>query len=291
MILTALSLIVALVTVWNLRMTGITIANGASCGCEEHLHTEECGQEGAYVCGYEEHLHTISCYSDFSADVETAREWELTLPDELGPYWSENMARIAVSQLGARESEKNFVLADDGETKKGITRYGQWYGNPYGDWSAMFAAFCLHYADVPQDAIPWSPGVSNMMQLCADKEILSQPDEYVGMNGNLLFLDTDGNGNADKILIVTALEAPADEESTTSIKAIGGDWDDAVTQVCIDAADPRILAYIPTAAVKEAYTQDLPLYSINKNNILHHCDLFSQFWAGLGGRGMLPSSP
>ena len=35
-ILTALSLIVALVTVWNLRMTGITIANKASCGCEEH---------------------------------------------------------------------------------------------------------------------------------------------------------------------------------------------------------------------------------------------------------------
>ena len=35
-ILTALSLIVALVTVWNLRMTGVTIANSASCGYEEH---------------------------------------------------------------------------------------------------------------------------------------------------------------------------------------------------------------------------------------------------------------
>ena len=154
-ILTALSLVVALATLWNLRMTGITIANGASCGQEEHWHTEQCGPEGAYVCGYEEHLHTIACYSDLSADVETARDWELTLPDELGEYWSENVARIAVSQLGVRESEKNFALADDGETKNGITRYGQWYGNPYGDWSAMFAAFCLHYADVPQDAIPW----------------------------------------------------------------------------------------------------------------------------------------
>ena len=46
-ILTALSLIVALVTVWNLRMTGITIANSASCGCEEHQHTEECMQENS----------------------------------------------------------------------------------------------------------------------------------------------------------------------------------------------------------------------------------------------------
>ena len=37
--LTALSLIVALVTVWNLRMTGVTMANGAACGHEEHRHS------------------------------------------------------------------------------------------------------------------------------------------------------------------------------------------------------------------------------------------------------------
>ena len=59
-ILTALSLIVALVTVWNLRMTGVAIANGATCGIEEHLHTEECGQNN---CGIAEHIHSLSCYS------------------------------------------------------------------------------------------------------------------------------------------------------------------------------------------------------------------------------------
>jgi hypothetical protein len=42
LILTALSLIVALVTVWNLRMTGITIANGATCGYQEHQHSQDC---------------------------------------------------------------------------------------------------------------------------------------------------------------------------------------------------------------------------------------------------------
>ena len=36
-----LSFVVALVTVWNLRMTGVTIANSASCGYEEHQHTQE----------------------------------------------------------------------------------------------------------------------------------------------------------------------------------------------------------------------------------------------------------
>ena len=275
-VLSALSLIVALVTVWNLRMTGVTIANGATCGNEEHQHTEECLRDDALICGYEEHIHTISCYSNPAADVETAEIWEASLPDDLGKYWSENLARIALSQIGVTESEKNFILTDDGETKQGITRYGQWYGNPHGDWSAMFAAFCLYYADVPQDAIPWSPGVYNMMQLCADKEILSQPDAYVGLNGNLLFLDTDGNGNADKILVVIALEEPASEEGAGDmIKAVGGDWDNAVTEVKIAKDDPRIVGYIPTAAVREAYLQSLPLYSINKNNNIYTIDVYA----------------
>ena len=269
-ILSALSLIVALVTVWNLRMTGVTIANSASCGYEEHLHTDECNQNG---CDMAEHIHSLSCYSNPSADVETAEIWEASMPNDLGKYWSENLARIAISQLGMTESENNYIVADDGETKQGITRYGQWYGNPHGDWSAMFVAFCLHYADVPQDAIPWSPGVYNMMQLCADKEILSQPDDHVGMNGNILFLDTDGNGNADKMLIVTALEEPVAEGGM--ITAVGGDWDNAVAEVEIAKDDPRIVGYIPTAAVREAYLQSLPLYSIDKNSNIYTIDIYA----------------
>ena len=275
-ILTALSLVVALVTIWNLRMTGVTIANGATCGREEHQHTEECLQNDVSVCGYEEHIHILSCYSDPTADVETAEIWEATLPDDLGRYWSENLSRIALSQLGVKESEKNFVLADDGETRQGITRYGQWYGNPHGDWSAIFAAFCLHYADVPQDVIPWSPGVYNMMQLCADKEILSLPDEYVGMNGNILFLDTDDNENADKILIVAD---PGDTETDgvdeMLIYAVAGDWDNAVTQVQLAGDDPRILGYIPTAAVSEAHRQQKPVKSIDKSNNVYTIDVYA----------------
>ena len=315
-ILSALSLIVTLVTVWNLRMTGVTIANDATCGYVEHQHTEKCPTEKVLICGYDdeiatetvteasageiveetseeasahthtdecyeikylcgfiEHIHAVSCYSDATADVETAEIWEATLPNDLGEYWSENLARIAVSQLGITESERNYIVADDGETKQGVTRYGQWYGNPYGNWSAMFAAFCLYYADVPQDAIPWSPGVYNMMQLCADKEIVSQPDEYVGMNGNILFLDTDGNGNADKMLIVTALEENAAEEGM--ITAVGGDWDNAVAEVKITKDDPRIVGYIHTAAAREAYLQSLPLYSINKDNNVYTIDIYA----------------
>ena len=51
-ILVVLSLLVATGVSWNLRMTGITIANGATCGQEEHQHTEECLMEKVLICGY-----------------------------------------------------------------------------------------------------------------------------------------------------------------------------------------------------------------------------------------------
>ena len=59
-ILTALSFLVALGVLWNLRMTGITIANGATCGIEEHQHTEECLMEPVLVCDQVEVLETDS---------------------------------------------------------------------------------------------------------------------------------------------------------------------------------------------------------------------------------------
>ena len=78
LVLTALSIIVALVTVWNLRMTGITIANNAACGYEEHQHLEECMQHG---CDKLEHIHDISCYCNPQADLETALNWQSMFKD------------------------------------------------------------------------------------------------------------------------------------------------------------------------------------------------------------------
>ena len=51
--LTALSLLVVLAVSWNLRQTGIAIANDAACGIEEHRHTEECPTEKVLICGYD----------------------------------------------------------------------------------------------------------------------------------------------------------------------------------------------------------------------------------------------
>ena len=52
-VLTVLSLLVAVGVSWNLRMTAITLANDACCGCEEHQHTEDCLEKTGLICGYD----------------------------------------------------------------------------------------------------------------------------------------------------------------------------------------------------------------------------------------------
>ena len=153
-IIPTLSLIVVLIVFWSLKLTGIGIAGEAFCGKEEHIHSEECVN-----CTIEEHIHTADCYSDINADLETSDDWEATLADiARGPTTKANVVLVAQSQLGYTESTLNFQVDAVG-VRRGITRYGQWYGNPYGDWSAMFVSFCLEYAgatDLPMNAGPES---------------------------------------------------------------------------------------------------------------------------------------
>ena len=278
-ILTVLSFLVVVGVSWNLRITAVTIANGATCCIQEHQHSEQCVVESVLTCGYEqdvvplseelqaeqhthietcytdvyscileEHIHNISCYADETADIETAAIWEENLPQLTG-QWAEDVVRVAQSQLGNKESEKNYIVAADGQTRNGITRYGQWYGNPYGDWSSMFALFCLNYAQISQQALPHSPGVDNMMHMAEDALIVRQPDSNMVKAGNLLFVDTDGNGNADRILIIT-------QSVGEEFAAIGGDIENSVAEITVSAEDTSILGYIDIAELQTAFAEN-----------------------------------
>lgn len=129
------------------------------CGQEEsegHTHTESCySQSKALDCSKEEHTHTESCYheqSDPNADVENEEIWKATFADvKLTGNWSEDIVAIAKTQVGYKESTKNFIY-DEEDEKDGYTRYGAWYGDTYGEWCAMFSSFCIHYAEVGYDA-------------------------------------------------------------------------------------------------------------------------------------------
>lgn len=232
-ILTALSLIVAVVTVWNLRMTGVTLANDASCGYKEHSHSAECLKEDAYICGYEEHIHTFSCYSDPAADVETAETWEATLPVLSGEKGSDILL-IAQSQLGYKESENNYTLAVDGEERKGITRYGQWYGNPYGDWANMFTLFCLRYAGVSEELLV--SNIEAMLTEWKEAKLYREAKSYVPTAGDVAFLDKNANGTVDTTAIVVSLK-------NGSLTVIEGDVNNEVSQSVYGISNGVVVGY------------------------------------------------
>ena len=103
----------------------------------------------------------------------------------------------------------------------GYTRYGAWYGSPYGEWCAMFASFCLHYAGVPEDSIPaqagcirWTEQLQALGRYAAAGAAAPQP-------GDLVFFDTGSDSYADHVALVA--EVSADGASLTTIEGnVGG---------------------------------------------------------------------
>ena len=126
-----------------------------------HEHSENC-LEKVLTCGQEEHTHTERCLSDETADVEGPEEWGHNAGSPNSGFWAEDLLAVARAQLGYSESQRNFTQAEDG-THHGYTRYGAWYGDPYGSWNGMFLAYCLHYAGVPASVVPQRAGVSALL--------------------------------------------------------------------------------------------------------------------------------
>lgn len=158
-----------------------------------HVHTDACYTK-QLVCKVAEHTHSDNCYTDPEADVETAEDWEDTLPEEkdLTGEWSHDVVAVAESQLDYAESTANWQLGEDGETHKGYTRYGAWYGAPYEDWCAMFASFCLHYAGVPEEAIPHNASCPGWVSALQEQTIFVSPEaEFIPQPGDLVFLNFD----------------------------------------------------------------------------------------------------
>ena len=206
------------------------------CGQEEtegHLHDDTC-----YIlsgeCPLEEHIHIASCYSDLSADLENRSDWNrilAELPETSNK--TEYLLLLAQSQLGYEESTRNFQV-DELDCRRGISRYGQWYGNPYGDWSAMFVGFCLHYSG--WDELPINAGPEAMRLEWEEAGYFGTVANFAPAVGDLLFLDKDENGSADAVAIIADI-------SDDRFLAIEGDVNDTVAETEYLFEDPAILGY------------------------------------------------
>lgn len=187
---------------------------------ETHTHSDRCYGTWELICGKDEHTHSLRCQSDPKADVENEAIWTAAFADTtLSGNWREDVLTIARSQLGYEESKRNYIVLEDGETIKGYTRYGAWYGIPYGDWCAMFASFCLHYAGV--EDMPINASCRNWIEVLTELELYHPAEAYTPQSGDLIFFDWDGNTIAEHVGIVAEM-IPATEEEAAKVKTIEG---------------------------------------------------------------------
>ena len=208
----------------------------------EHIHTEACYKK-ELTCKEAEHSHTKICYSNKNADVETASDWERTLPKKLSGVWAEDVLAVADSQLGYTESTKNYIITEDGKTK-GYSRYGDWYGDSYGDWCAMFVSFCLNYAEVDEALMPYDANCQHWIETLSKEEyqLYHKAGEYDPVPGDLIFFNWDKNEDSDHVGLVYEIIEATDTHGV-QVKTIEGNASNTVKYRTYDIDDKSIMGY------------------------------------------------
>lgn len=228
-----LSLVVSLDVFWALRQPGLTLAGDADCRIQEHTHDDLCQTD----CALPEHVHSMACYSDITADVESPLDWQNMFDDY--PYTGDlrqDLAGIAKTQVGYRESTLNFEVDDNG-IRRGYTRYGAWYGTPYRDWSAMFVSFCLNYAGADPGEFPGNTGADSMATTWDTRGKYAPAETHSPVAGDLVFFTDNSVG------IVT-------EVQNATLYVICGDVDDAVCGTPLSLTDESIAGWGITEAAE-----------------------------------------
>ena len=204
----------------------------AEVSVEPHNHNDEC-YEKTLACIKIEHMHTVDCYPDFSADAETESDWLRTFEEvTITKSPSENLVNTAKTQLGYTESTLNFEFDEDG-TKRGYTRYGEWYGNPYGNWNAMFVSFCLSYSNLQETESVISSGAETMHQQWQTAELFEATEGHEPKIGELIFLDSDEDKITDFVAIISGITEDS-ETDETEIKVIIGNLNNCVEEIVLD---------------------------------------------------------
>ncbi|MCF0120521.1 MAG: CHAP domain-containing protein, partial [Oscillospiraceae bacterium] len=232
-----------------------------------HVHTDACYEEvSELVCDREEHSHTLQCFSDPEADVETAAVWEKTMAGvKLTGVWADDLIAIAQTQLGYRESTKNYVVRD-GDELFGYTRYGAWAGMPYEDWCAMFVSFCMEYAGVDTSRITKQASCPRWVEILTErgmfyktynaelaalsegqssKSVLPADYEaYTPKPGDIIFFTFSDDGNPDHVGIVKELLSDS-AGKVDRVRVIEGNSSDQVCTNVYALESKVILGYAP----------------------------------------------
>ncbi|MBR4308651.1 MAG: Cna B-type domain-containing protein [Oscillospiraceae bacterium] len=217
-----------------------------TCGRAEdinHSHSDLCYGQWELICDKQEHTHSLSCYSNPNADLETKEDWESSI-STVKPtgLWAQDVISVAVSQLGYTESSENYLVMDDGTTK-GYTRYGQWYGDPYGDWCAMFVSFCMEYAGV-QD-VPTESSCTRWIELLSreDVNLYREAAYHTPLPGDIVFFDYNGDKSSEHVGLVAEILYNEETEAPEQIKVVEGNSANRVQYVTYKLDDKVLFGY------------------------------------------------
>lgn len=256
-----------------------TVPKGFSCGLEEtegHTHTDacysipedfSCGLEGTeshthsdacyekkLTCGKEEHTHTDACYIDSNAVVEDPASWDAWYAEvEWTDNWGENLVTSARMQVGYKESQNNYTVADNG-VHKGYSRYGHFSGDMYRDWDAAFVNFCIHYAGLdvsgwfPQeaDSVKWQDEFNKIRE--ENYAYLTGAEGYAPKAGDVIFF----NRKNEETLVQMGIVSGYNQEEN-KVFVIEGNCGDEVRENQYDAGDAHITSYLKISEMEAAY--------------------------------------
>ena len=239
-LMTALSVLVTGGVFWQLRRNGTAISD------ETAVPAAELAEAGETVVETDADPPDETARSGIAEEPE---DWESALPVFTDESPQQRIAAIAASQLGYTEGSAEVLLSDDGTSRAGYTRYGAWYGNPYGEWNTMFTYFCMYYAGIEKTEIPYGSGCWAWYETLTEQNMIKPCGEEQA--GDIVFFDTDADGEPDRTGIVTGTE---ETEEGTELKTIEGNCEGSVAEKQYLRGGSEMLGVLSA----DVYVTDLP---------------------------------
>ena len=239
-LMTALSVLVTGGVFWQLRRNGTAISD------ETAVPAAELAEAGEPVVETDADPPDETARSGIAEEPE---DWESALPVFTDESPQQRIAAIAASQLGYTEGSAEVLLSDDGTSRAGYTRYGAWYGNPYGEWNTMFTYFSMYYAGIEKTEIPYGSGCWAWYETLTEQDMIKPCGEEQA--GDIVFFDTDADGEPDRTGIVTGTE---ETEEGTELKIIEGNCEGSVAEKQYLRGGSEMLGVLSA----DVYVTDLP---------------------------------
>ncbi len=218
-----------------------------------HVHGPEC-YEKVLICTREEHTHKRACRFVDDYGVEDPKEWFDDAPKYLTGDWAADLLMVAKSQVGYEEIVGNCIYDDEGESF-GYSRYGDWYGFPYGPWCAMFLSFCAEGAGIPRAGFPCESACDGWVQTFRDMGVFKSPLTYTPKAGDLCFFLYPDKESPTHVAVITGYE-PGTWGSTGKFTTIEGNNNHAVRESFRYVDDPDICGYVSISLLQQRYGSD-----------------------------------